>query len=392
VSKWPMVRLGEIGKVLTGNTPPTSNTIYYESNDIQFYKPNDFEESLVNKLNISTAFVSIKSQDKIRLLPRGSVLTTCIGTIGKVGVLNNIATCNQQINAIIPDQNIINEDYLAYSIFSKRKYLNEIANAPVVPIVNKTQFSNIEISLPSLEVQKKIAQTLDAAAELTALRKRQLAELDNLVKAVFYDMFGDPEQNPNGWPEKLLDSMADITSGVTKGRKLENRSIISVPYMRVANVQDGHLVLNEVKEIEILPSDLEKYRLLSDDLLMTEGGDPDKLGRCAIWNNEIPNCIHQNHIFRVRLDQRLASPTYVCFLTGSQYGKKYFLHAAKQTTGIATINSRQLKQFPVLLPPISLQNQFAAVVEKVEEQKALVQKAIDESQYLFDSLMGEYFD
>lgn len=249
-----------------------------------------------------------------------------------------------------------------------------------------------DIPLPILEVQQKIAQTLDTAAELIVLRKQQLAELDDLIKSVFYEMFGDPRENTFGWRSIPLERVADITSGVTKGRKLLDKKLISVPYMRVANVQDGHLVLDEVKKIDVLESDVIKYRLMPGDLLMTEGGDPDKLGRCAVWKNEIESCIHQNHIFRVRLNQRIVTPQFSSFLIGSSYGKQYFLKAAKQTTGIATINSTQLKRFPVLLPPLSLQNQFAEIVTKIEEQKALVQKAIDESQYLFDSLMDEYFN
>lgn len=125
---------------------------------------------------------------------------------------------------------------------------------------------------------------------------------------------------------------------------------------------------------------------------MTEGGDPDKLGRCAIWRGEIPISIHQNHIFRVRLIGEVVLPEYASFLIGSSYGKRYFLKAAKQTTGIATINSTQLKNFPMLVPNIDIQYKLKNIVTKMDEQKFLVQKAIDETQHLFDSLMSEYFD
>ena len=124
---------------------------------------------------------------------------------------------------------------------------------------------------------------------------------------------------------------------------------------------------------------------------MTEGGDPDKLGRGAIWKNEIPECIHQNHIFRVRLNQSYLLPEYTCCLVGSAYGKKYFLRAAKQTTGIATINSSQLKTFPVYIPPLDLQNQFAAIVEKTEQQKALMQQSLVQMETNMSSLMQRAF-
>ena len=124
---------------------------------------------------------------------------------------------------------------------------------------------------------------------------------------------------------------------------------------------------------------------------MTEGGDPDKLRRGAIWKSEIPECIHQNHIFRVRLSQNYLWSEYTCCLVGSAYGKKYFLRAAKQTTGIATINSTQLKAFPVYTPPLDLQTQFAAIVEKTEQQKALMQQSLAQMENNMSSLMQRAF-
>ncbi|SDF67248.1 restriction endonuclease subunit S [Sporomusa acidovorans] len=265
-------------------------------------------------------------------------------------------------------KNLLEPKFLYY--FCVNYDFEKLNTTVTIPSLTKANLLKVIIPLPPLEVQKKIAQTLDAAAEVIALRKKQLTELDHLIKATFYDMFGDPEQNPHGWIDKPLEDISDIISGVTKGRKLAAQNLVVVPYMRVENVQDGHLVLNEVKKIEVLPDDVIKYRLSSGDLLMTEGGDPDKLGRCAIWNGEVENCIHQNHIFRVRIEKNVALPIFICFLTGSQYGKKYFLRAAKQTTGIATINSRQLKKFPVLLPPLHLQNQFAEIVTKIRSHES----------------------
>ena len=137
--------------------------------------------------------------------------------------------------------------------------------------------------------------------------------------------------------------------------------------MRVANIQDGHIDLGEVKEIESLETDIEKYALQYGDILLTEGGDPDKLGRGAVWREEVKPCIHQNHIFRVRVDKLKITPEYLSALIGSARGKRYFLRAAKQTTGIASINMTQLKGFPALLPPISLQNKYVNLLRRYEK-------------------------
>ena len=222
-------------------------------------------------------------------------------------------------------------------------------------------------------------------------RKQAIELLDDYLKSVFLEMFGDPVTNPKQWKIKKLEDIADICSGVTKGRKLDKTKVISVPYMRVANVQDEYIDLKEVKKIEVLPSDIEKYKLKSGDLLLTEGGDPDKLGRGGIWKGQIENCIHQNHIFRVRLDCTFALPEYISAHIGSSYGKRYFIKSAKQTTGIATINSTQLKSFPVLLPELELQNKFSKIVNKSEKIKQKMFTQVEELETQFQALMQKAF-
>lgn len=393
MSKWEKVKLGDVCEIERGGSPrPIEKFTTTEETGVNWIKIGD--TSTDSKYITKTKEKIIpEGMKKSRYVQAGDFLLSNSMSFGRPFILKTDGCIHDGWLVLRDKRNHFEKEYLYYALSSKIAYnqFKSLAVGGVVNNLNSTIVKQVEFPLPPLEVQKKIAQTLDAASELIALLKKQLAELDNLIKATFYDMFGDPEQNPHGWINKPLEEIADIISGVTKGRKFAGQNLVLVPYMRVANVQDGHLVLNEVKEIEVLPNDVIKYRLFSGDLLMTEGGDPDKLGRCAIWNGEVENCIHQNHIFRVRIEKNIALPIFVCFLTGSQYGKKYFLRAAKQTTGIATINSRQLKKFPVLLPPLHLQNQFAEIVTKVEEQKALVQKALNESQHLFDSLMSQYF-
>lgn len=162
------------------------------------------------------------------------------------------------------------------------------------------------------------------------------------------------------WPIVPLAQVAHIVSGITLGRKTNQTSLIPVPYLRVANVQDGRLELSEVKTVEATASEIEKWRLVEGDLLLTEGGDIDKLGRGACWQDELPLCIHQNHIFRVRLPREHYEPAFVSAQVGSEYGKAYFLARAKKTTGIATINQQVLGKFPLLSPPLDEQRRIAA--------------------------------
>lgn len=152
-----------------------------------------------------------------------------------------------------------------------------------------------------------------------------------------------------------LGETADIVSGITLGREFKTEDTVSAPYLRVANVKDGFLDLGEVLTIAVTRPELEKLRLRQNDLLLTEGGDPDKLGRGALWRCEIDSCVHQNHIFRVRLHVESLVPEFVSFQMASRHGKDYFLAHAKQTTGIASINQKILKAFPLQVPPLQAQ-------------------------------------
>jgi type I restriction enzyme, S subunit len=252
--------------------------------------------------------------------------------------------------------------------------------------------AGISIPLPPLEEQRRIAAILDQAETLRTQRRAALAQLDSLTQALFLDMFGDPVANDRGWPESpTLGEVADIASGVTKGRNLDGKVTRELPYLAVANVQDKSLRLDGVKTIEATEDEIRRYLLRKNDLLLTEGGDPDKLGRGTLWNDELPECIHQNHIFRVRLTKELLTPLFLNWIVGSARGKKYFLRSAKQTTGIASINMTQLKGFPLLVPPLALQQTFATRIQAIESLKTTHRTALTELDALFASLQQRAF-
>jgi type I restriction enzyme, S subunit len=177
---------------------------------------------------------------------------------------------------------------------------------------------------------------------------------------------------PPGWQRVPLGEVGEIASGVTLGRKLRDGKARRVPYLRVANVKDGHLSLSDVYEIEAIEAEIEKLRLQYGDLLLTEGGDADKLGRGTFWKEQLPLCIHQNHIFRVRFDRQRFCPEFIAAQIASPYGKAYFLAHAKQTTGIATINQKVLARFPLLVPDFTEQRRIASILS---EQLAAVERA-----------------
>lgn len=281
-----------------------------------------------------------------------------------------------------------------YLYFFMDKYLETLRSQSIGGVIKYIKLGNLteaDIFIPSIERQRKIVQILRKSRELISLRKQQLAKLDELVKARFVEMFGDVLLNSMQWPEKTLENMADIVSGITKGRKTAEADLQEVPYMAVSNVKDGYIDWTTVKTILATRQEIEQYRLMPDDILMTEGGDPDKVGRGAIIKVPLKNSIHQNHIFRVRLDEQEILPSFFAEYLRHQKAKRYFLGCAKQTTGIASINMRQLRALPTLVPPLSLQKQFAAFVERVDQQKQTVQQSLEKLELMKNALMQEYF-
>ncbi|HOP47114.1 MAG TPA: restriction endonuclease subunit S [Desulfobacteraceae bacterium] len=179
---------------------------------------------------------------------------------------------------------------------------------------------------------------------------------------------------PEEWDIEPLNKVATVQTGLAKGKK-NIKDSVSLPYLRVANVQDGFLHLENIKKINVEKTKLKRYLLQKGDVLFTEGGDFDKLGRGTIWNGEINQCLHQNHIFAVRCNRPRIQPYFLSIIAAGPLGRRYFLLSSKQSTNLASINTRQLKSFPLPLPPLSEQKKIAEILSTWD-------KAIDQTRKL----------
>lgn len=321
----------------------------------------------------------------------GDVLISWSASLGVYIWHGEKAVLNQHIFKVVFDKERISKDFFVHQVGLILENAASDAHGATMKHLTKPVFDALPFYLPPYEKQCEIAEVLDKVTSLISLRKQQLAKLDELVKARFVEMFGDVLLNSMQWPEKTLENMADIVSGITKGRKTAEADLQEVPYMAVSNVKDGYIDWTTVKTILATRQEIEQYRLMPDDILMTEGGDPDKVGRGAIIKVPLKNSIHQNHIFRVRLDEQEILPSFFAEYLRHQKAKRYFLGCAKQTTGIASINMRQLRALPTLVPPLSLQKQFAAFVERVDRQKQTIQQSLEKLELMKKALMQEYF-
>lgn len=189
-------------------------------------------------------------------------------------------------------------------------------------------------------------------------------------------LHGEPQREtrfgpaPQSWSDEPLSSCAFVQTGIAKNAKNYQPDDLEVPYLRVANVQDGHLDLTEMKTIRASAADVEATLLREGDVVLTEGGDFDKLGRGFLWEGQLPQCVHQNHVFAVRTQRDRLDPRFFAYLAQSPYGKAYFLSVAHKTTNLACINTTKLRAFPVLLPDPAEQREVAAHLAAIDAKLA----------------------
>jgi type I restriction enzyme, S subunit len=378
------VPLGDLTDIVMGQAPP-GEECNKEGAGTAFVKAGEFGERC--------PIVREWTTKPLRLARKGDVLVCVVGaTAGKINEAIDCAI-GRSVAAVRPkDHKKLVAPYLYHFLGTTVERLRIISQGVAQGVITREMIEALKIPLPSLSDQRRIADILDKAYALRAKRRAALAQLDALAQSIFLDMFGDPTVNSNRWKnDTALGDVAEIVSGITKGRKLKGQSTRTIAYLSVLNVQDRALDLSFVKNIEATQDEIDRYQLQKGDLLLTEGGDPDKLGRGTLWNCEIQECIHQNHIFRVRLKTDRIAPLFLNWIVGSERGKRYFLRSAKQTTGIASINMSQLRAFPLLIPPLDIQREFERRIAHLDRVQAFQQSSMTVLNGLFASLQHRAF-
>lgn len=384
---WVWVRLGAMAEIVTGGTPSKKHPEYYGGN-FPFYKPSDLDQGRLTY--DASEYLSEEGKKVSRIIPKNSTAVCCIGSIGKCGYLMCEGTTNQQINSAIPK---INSLCLYYYLCTENFVQNllSMASATTIAIVNKSKMESCAFPLPPLSEQQRIVERIEELfAKLDEAKERLQEVADSFAvrkEAILHKAFtGELTQQwrrENGvsdesWEEKKLHEVAFVQTGVMKGKHYNGETKL-LPYLRVANVQDGYLKLDEIKEIAIDVNLIERYSLRKGDVLFTEGGDYDKLGRGTVWNNEIPGCLHQNHVFAVRPNTSILFDCFLAYQSNSRYGKKYFLSCSKQTTNLASINSTQLKNFPVLLPSLPEQHEIVRLIDDLLARERAAQQVAEQA-------------
>ena len=387
-----VVKLGEIVEKATGSRNPTKtpndNFIYVDVAALD-----NTEKAIVGARSILGADAPSRAR---KLICSGDILVSTVRPN-----LNAVALVPADLDGqvastgycVLRATDKVLPEYLFYFARSRQFVdgLCSLVAGALYPSVTDSQVLEQSLPLPPISEQRRIVDILSRAEGIVRLRREAEKKAAELIPALFSDMFGDPATNPKEWPEHRLGDIAEVVSGVTKGRKFGDKQTVVVPYLRVANVQAGHVDLTELKTIEVLPRDVAQLALQQGDVVMTEGGDFDKLGRGALWEQDIPGCIHQNHIFRVRLNQSLALPEFFVTYLLSGKTREYFIRCAKRTTNLASINMTQLRGLPVVLPSIDVQHDFVERFSAMRSIQSQQSAATATAQATFDALLAQVF-
>lgn len=283
----------------------------------------------------------------------------------------------------------LERQYLYYYLKSDfvLQRIKAVATGSVRDNLKLSMLYEFPIELPKLENQRKIVKILDKVSDVIEKKEQELEQLETLVKSRFIELFGD-YINEGGKP---LSELATITGGLTKNSK-RNAFNLKMPYLRVANVFFNRLDLNEILEIGVREDEIGKTLLQTGDLLFVEGnGSIEQIGRVAIWDGSISPILHQNHLIKARFHKKTILPEFALFYFMSQEGRQQIISKSVSTSGLNTLSVNKISSLILPMPPIELQKQFAAFVAQTDKSKSKIQKSLEETQLLFDSLMQKYF-
>jgi type I restriction enzyme S subunit len=376
LTDWTSDRLKDVAAInavsLSPDTDPDYEFEYLEISNVNYYGVVDPEA--VEHLRYEDA----PSRARRRVRRNSTVISSVRPNLQAVAFFpdgSEHLVCSTGFNVVEPHGAKLQPKFVYYALISEgaRQHFDATAKGVGYPAVDDKDFNALSVPLPSMREQERIVAYLDASCaaidSAVVAKRNQLETLDALRKDVIQRVVtrginqstelvrtGNTwiEEVPAGWDLIALKRVSEIQTGLTLGKVYEG-PLIERPYLRVANVQDGHLDLTDVTMIDVPRHVAKRVELRVDDVLMTEGGDLDKLARGFLWNGEISGCLHQNHIFAVRCFAHKLLPKFLTYVTASRYGRDYFEATGKRTTNLASTNSTKVGLFPLPLPSVQEQ-------------------------------------
>ena len=378
-----MAKLGEVCTIISGSTPKTSVTSYWDGN-IKWITPAELNEDTFYIMD-SVRHITEEGKEKTGLsyLPTGTVILSSRAPIGKTAIAGCEMCCNQGFKNLICSDAIYNE-YLYFFLKSKTDYLNSLGRGATFKEVSKSIVENIEIPLPEVNQQKEIAEKFKKLEQLISLRKQEFSKLDELVKARFVEMFGEPVVNSKRWPVETIENHIDLLTGFP----FDSSGYVS----KGINICGGLIIMPQKIDWNACKhwpqvTGYEDYILRPNDIVIA-------LDRPWISNGFKIAMVDKEHLPAL-LIQRTARIRAVDinqqYLMQSLLLGRFDKHCNITGSLVPHISPKDIKSYSVMIPPIELQNQFAAFVERVDQQKQVVRQSLEKLELMKKALMQEYF-
>lgn len=380
------IKLSTLCDIQSGGTPSRANLQYWKGGTIPWVKISDFTNRYINETSERITPEGLNASSA-KLFPKGTILYSIFATLGEIAILNIEACTNQAIAGLILKDKRINRDYLYYYLKSLKGYVNEMGRGVAQNNINLSILRSFEIPIRSLQEQEGIVQILIKLEEIINIRKQQLIRLDELIKARFIEMFGVYPDNPMGWE---ICTIRDIVKDVRYGSSRPAVDGGRYPYLRMNNITyGGELDLSDTKRIDIPDNELDKCAVRRGDVLFNRTNSKELVGKTCVYDRD-EMMVLAGFVIRVRVTERVL-PEFLSAFLNTDFSKQMLLGMCKTAIGQANINAQEMQNISLYLPPIELQQQFVQFKEQVDKSKVAIQKSLDETQLLFNSLMQEYF-
>ncbi|WP_176546715.1 restriction endonuclease subunit S [Bacillus pseudomycoides] len=382
-------KLSELGEIITGKTPKKSNAENYNSKDVLFIKPDDISIEKINCISKGNCYVSEKGAETGRVVGKGTILVTCIGIVGKVGIVEcGRAIFNQQINAIIPNEKIVLGKYLAYLLYSMQRQLQDKANAPIVPIVNKKNFSEIKVRIPSLTYQEKVIGLFAESQKLIQKRQYQIAALDELTQSLFLEMFGNPVNNEFNWKTLKLEDVIEEGTSVSYGivqTGLELKE--GIPVIRPVDF-NKKIEIEKLKKTSFeISNSYSRTILKGNELLLTVRAN---IGSVILATPNMQGINVTRGITPLTFNSKLIDNYFALGLFRSIYMQRLLKELSKGIT-LIQLNMKDLRNIQIISPPVELQNKFSGKLKYIYKQKDRLNQSLEEMKILYNSLLQKAF-
>lgn len=379
--------LKDLAAICAGQGAPQGDHNYCE-NGTPFIKAGNLQELLEGKAITSIQKVSdeVAKKHKLRLYPKGTILfaksgMSCIK--GYIYVLPQSAYVVSHLACITPNEDI--SEYLRY-YFNYHKP-NQLVKDAAYPSISLSDVGNLVVDMKPESERNEIVSVLQHTESIITFRQQQLQKLNELVKARFVEMFGIYPANPKGWETGTI---RDVVSDVRYGSSRPAVDGGKYPYLRMNNITyGGELDLSDTKRIDIPDNELDKCTVRRGDVLFNRTNSKELVGKTCVYNRD-DMMVLAGFVIRVRVSERIL-PEFLSEFLNTEFSKQMLLAMCKTAIGQANINAQEMQNIGLYLPPIELQRKFVQFKEQTDKSKVAVQKALDEAQLLFDSLMQKYF-